>query len=430
MLGRLWDNLFLIERPSIGLSFFRISVALTAGFHVIPSFFHMDDNYYHTAFKELNGQFFMIQALDWVQKSPDSLVTYMAALFCVSFVALLIGFRSQISCIVLTTCCYYFYALNAFFIGTLSWDILLVVLFLMCVTPYHGDYFSVDCLMRNDPEPFRRRRPFFLQRLLQMQIASVFFYTALYKITAQGNWLHDNPVLYLMNGPASGVAKHFLLKEWMAARPEFCYVTGLLIVGTELLMPLLLFFRKTRVSAIYLGIIFHVLLILTLDVPAIFFFLFPAQLLLFINPEHILRWIERQRTYHQSRPRPKLLYDGKCGFCLQSVHKLKIMDLFGRIDYVDFRSAEDVGFFHPRLNLAAAKSRIHLVESDEDEGLQDGFYAFRRMAWLMPMLFPMIQVLYFPGAGILGPVIYGWFAKNRFAFHRHKICKDNACFLN
>ena len=55
---KLWNRLFLEERPSIGLSFFRIVVALTVGFHVIPSFFHLEDTFFHTAFKTANGLFF------------------------------------------------------------------------------------------------------------------------------------------------------------------------------------------------------------------------------------------------------------------------------------------------------------------------------------------------------------------------------------
>ena len=97
----------------------------------------------------------------------------------------------------MTACCYYFYALNDFHIGTLSWDILLVTLFVMCLTPYHGDYFSMDALRKGDAGAYRRPRPFFIQRLLQMQIASTFFYTALYKTTAQGNWFKDNPLHFL-----------------------------------------------------------------------------------------------------------------------------------------------------------------------------------------------------------------------------------------
>src|SRR5262249_3486363 len=158
-------------------------------------------------------------------------------------------------------------------IGTLSWDILLVTLFLMCLTPYPGDYFSVDCVRRGEEFAFRRRRPFFIQRLLQMQIAFTFFYTGLYKITGPGNWIHGNPLYYLMNQPIPGVTKLFLVRDFLMNKPQLDYWIGISIVVSELSMPILLFWRKTRRSAIVLGFIFHVLLVLTLDVPAIFFFL-------------------------------------------------------------------------------------------------------------------------------------------------------------
>ncbi len=215
------------ERPSIGLSFFRIFAALTVGLHVIPSFFHLDDNYFSTALKTFNYDFFPSSFIDLVQKSPDTLVIFFVWAFCLTWFCFLIGLFSQISCILMTGCCYYFYALNMFHIGTLSWDILLVTLFLMCVTPYHGDYFSFDALRRGDINAWRRTRPFFIQRLLQLQTASTFFFTGLYKITREGNWITGNPVYYLMNYPSVGVTKHFLFKEWMAGHPHFCYVTGL-----------------------------------------------------------------------------------------------------------------------------------------------------------------------------------------------------------
>ena len=49
-----WQYAFLAERPSIGLSLFRIAVAVTVGCHMIPSFFHLQDNYLAVAFKEKN----------------------------------------------------------------------------------------------------------------------------------------------------------------------------------------------------------------------------------------------------------------------------------------------------------------------------------------------------------------------------------------
>ena len=421
-----WNRLFLLERPSIGLSFFRIFVALTAGFHVLPSFVPLEDNYLHTAFKTLDFSFFTSQAIDLVQKSPDGVVAAFVWIFCLSWFCFLIGWRSQISCVVMTAAGYYFYALNSFHIGTLSWDILVVTLFLMCLTPYHGDYFSLDSLRGRDGYAYKRRRPFFIQRLLQIQIGFTYFYTALHKISSEGNWLTDNPIYYLMHYPAAGVTKYFLLRDFLASSPQLCYWIGIFIVVVELLMPFLLFYGPTRISAIYLGFVFHITLILTLDVPAIFFFLFPAQLLLFIDPEQIVAWVERRRLYHRSANRDQIVYDGNCRFCQDSIEKIKIMDLYDVLNPIDFQTLDDPRALHPQLSKERAMSQIHLVEPDGK--LYGGFDAFRRICWRLPMLYPLIPAVYLPGMGLIGPRLYRWVARNRYLFHANVACAKNACF--
>lgn len=424
--SKFWNILFLEDRPSIGLSFFRIFVALTTGFHVIPSFFHLEDNYFATALKTLNDYFFTHQVLDLVQQSSDGVVVLFVWVFVLSWFCFLIGLFSQISCIVMTLSGYYFYALNDYHIGTLSWDILLVTLFLMCMTNYHGDYFSIDALRKKNPLAFEQRRPFFIQRLLQLQIASTYFFTALCKISSRGNWWTSNPVYYLMNYPAAGVTKHFLIKEWMASQPIFCYWIGIFIVVMELALPFLLFNPKTRRSAIYMGFVFHIVLILTLDVPTIFFFLFPAQLLLFIHPDKILNWINRSRSVHSMSLKSKVVYDGHCGFCLQSVEQLKVMDLFGRCEYVDFQATANLQVLHPTLNSTLAASQLHLITSNGK--IYGGFFAFRQLCWILPMLWPLLILVYMPFADWLGPLKYRWIAQNRYLFHIHKTCKDNRCY--
>lgn len=407
-----WNTLFLEERPSIGLSFFRIFVALTVGLHVIPSFFCLNDNYLSTAFKTFNYSFFPPSFIELVQKSPDALVIFFIWAFVITWFFFLIGLFSQISCMLMTACCYYFYALNDFHIGTLSWDILLVTLFLMCVTPYHGDYFSLDALRRGDLDAWRRTRPFFIQRLLQLQTASTFFFTGLYKITGEGNWITGNPIYYLMNYPPPGVTKNFLLKEWMAGHPHFCYVSGLMIVATELSFPFLLFFSRTRRAAIVLGLCWHILLVLTLDVPAIFLFLFPAQMMLFIHPRKITEWIEAKRWQNAQSPRAKIIYDGDCGFCRSSIRVLQVMDLWAKLEYVPGLK----GLSEMRLELPEGKS-------------YGGFFAFRQLVWLLPMLYPIIPLVYFPGAGILGPIVYRWVARNRYLFPVSHSCASGKCHL-
>ncbi len=94
-MNKIWNTLFLEERPSIGLSFFRIFAALTVGFHVIPSFFHLDDNYLSTAFKTFNTDFFPVPFIDLVQKSPDALVIFFVGAFVITWFCFLIGLFAQ-----------------------------------------------------------------------------------------------------------------------------------------------------------------------------------------------------------------------------------------------------------------------------------------------------------------------------------------------
>ncbi len=424
---KLWNRLFLEHRSSLGISFFRIFVALTVGFHVIPSFLCLEDNYLSTAFKEVNLSFFTPNVIEWVQQSPDWLVYFFVAFFCLFWFSFLVGLYSQISCILLMLACYYFYALNSFHIGTLSWDILLVTLFLMCVSGYHGDYFSLDCLRRGNIFAYKKKSPFFIQRLLQFQIASNYFYTALYKVTAHGNWLTDNPMYYLYNYPKEGVTKQFPLRQFFAQQPELCYWLGISVICMELTLPFLLFIPRTRLFAIGIGFLFHILLLTALHVPTIFFFLFPPQFLLFIHPDTVLKWIKQRRVKNRLSNQAQLIYDGQCGFCRWCIQKLLIMDLFGYLRKVDYQRSPNIEELHPSLNQYLCHSQLHLIEPSGK--LYGGFFIFRRLCLKLPMLYPFIPIFYFPGSGFMGPWVYRWVAKNRYLFHFSRVCKDNACFV-
>ena len=283
-IARVWNRLFLKERPSKALSVFRFFAAFTTGAHILPTFLHPADNYYSTAYARKNFSFFTPAAIEWASKSPDSFVNIMMGAFTLSLLFFAAGFLTQASCIVMTLCCYYFYAVNSLHIGTLSFDILLVTLSLLCVTGYPGDYYSVDSRIFPRIREARERRPFFIQRLLQIQIAFTFFYTGLVKCTAGGNWISGNPLYYLMNGSAEGVIKPFPFRDFFAGHAVVCYCLGIGVVVWEIAMPFLLFARRTRRIAVIDGFIFHALLVATMHVPTIFFFLFPAQLWLFIPP--------------------------------------------------------------------------------------------------------------------------------------------------
>lgn len=418
--------LFLEQRPSLSLGFFRIALAVAIGLHAFPTLLQMQDNYLHTAFKEKNVSFFPLGVLRLVESSPDWLVWCCAGLFLLFWFFFLIGLWTQVSGILMMAGLYYFYAMNSLHIGTLSFDILLVTVFLMIITPYPGDYFSVDCLRRPCAYAYRRTRPFFLQRLLQLQIASVFFFTGLCKWTAGGNWIRENPFYYLVMSPETSVVKAFPLREFFAGHPDLCYGLGVTLLCFEAALPFLLFIPPTRWIGIGLAFAFHVMLVITLHVPTLFFFHFPPQLLLFLNPVKIVGRVDRVRARNRARGRSVFVYDGDCGFCRASLRRLRTMDMFGVIKPVNFRTEKNLAALDPRLTPQACSSQMYL--RDMNGKLYGGYSAFRKLTLRMPMLWPFAPLAYFPGSGLIGNPAYRFIANNRYLFHWGKTCNNNKCF--
>ena len=422
---RLWHRAFLERRPSLSLGLFRLAVAFTVGAHVIPSFFQMEDNYLSTAFKTQNPSFFPLPILRLVAESPDGVVWAFVILFHLSLAAFTLGLYAHVSCLLLTLSCYYFYALNNYHIGTLSFDILLVTLFLMCVTGYHGDFLSLDTLRRGRARAYKRLRPFFIQRLLQLQLAWTFWYTALSKVTAGGNWLTDNPYYYLMHDPPIGVVRDFPLRAWLGQHPALCHQLGVVLLAFEAAVPFLWFIPRTRPLGLALGIAFQLMLWATLHVPTIFLFLFPSLMLLFIRPEALVRWIEARQAAHAARGRGVLIYDGRCGFCVASVRRLQILDLFGWVDPLDFHAQPDLARLEPTLTPERCRSEMILLEPNGR--LAGGFAAFARLCRKLPLLWWLAPFVHLPGANWVGTRVYRWVATHRYLLHRNPTCATNQC---
>ena len=458
-MSKWWQRAFLDFRPSLSLGLFRLAVAFTVGAHMIPSFFHMADNYLSTAFKTQNGSFFPEWMLRLAAASPDWLVWAWVLVFFASWLAFAAGCFSQASGILMTASCYYFYALNNYHIGTLSFDILLVTLVLMCVTGFHGDFLSLDSLRRGSVRAYKRPRPCVIQRLLQLQLAVTFWHTALNKISAGGNWLTGNPIYNLMHYPAIGVVRDFPLRSILAQHPGWCYGIGVGVVVMELVIPVLWFipppaatpkalgadgargpagratgggiiprFRTiARPLGLAVGIAFQLLLWATLHVPTIFLFLFPPMMLLFIRPEALVRWIEARQAAQAERGRAVLLYDGRCGFCVASITRLRILDLFGWVDPLDFHAQPDLARLHQALTPERCRSEMVLVEPNGR--LSGGFDAFAKLTRPLPLLWWAVPLVRLPGAPWVGRRVYRWVAARRYLLHRRATCRTNQCAL-
>ncbi|MEP6915698.1 MAG: DCC1-like thiol-disulfide oxidoreductase family protein, partial [Acidobacteriota bacterium] len=122
-------------------------------------------------------------------------------------------------------------------------------------------------------------------------------------------------------------------------------------------------------------------------------------------PDSQGRWPWRPRL-----PPLKLLYDGECGFCDQSVRILQTFDVWNRVRPLAIQEAMPLLAAH-HVPADAALDQMHIVEGDR---IVHGFRAFRRFAWVTPYFLPIAPLLYVPGVPQLGQLIYAAIAKRRY----------------
>jgi predicted DCC family thiol-disulfide oxidoreductase YuxK len=107
--------------------------------------------------------------------------------------------------------------------------------------------------------------------------------------------------------------------------------------------------------------------------------------------------------------RAVVLYDGQCELCRRSVAMLKRLDWRRRLTFADAREPASVpAGLDPRRLL----EEMHVVTAGGR--VDHGFAAFRRIAQLLPPLWPLVPLLYLPGVPALGQRLYLWVARNRF----------------
>ncbi len=117
-----------------------------------------------------------------------------------------------------------------------------------------------------------------------------------------------------------------------------------------------------------------------------------------------------------------IIYDGQCGFCIRSLRIVRALDIYRSFRFHDSHQPETFHRF-PELRGANVSDAMYAVA--EGEPIYEGFFSFRRLIWCSPLMWILIPVFYFPGAGILGPRVYAWVARNRSKFG----CESNVCDL-
>lgn len=121
------------------------------------------------------------------------------------------------------------------------------------------------------------------------------------------------------------------------------------------------------------------------------------------------------------------LFDGQCVICQSSRRMIESLDWFGRVEFLDLHNTRSIEARYPQLDYEAMMGEIHVVT---DEKIYAGFAAMRRMLKEVPLGFPLWLVLFLPSMDWLGPKIYAYIARNRYAINRLfgvDLGKDDDC---
>ncbi len=126
------------------------------------------------------------------------------------------------------------------------------------------------------------------------------------------------------------------------------------------------------------------------------------------------------------------IFDGHCVICQSTRSIVKTLDWRNRVEFLDLHQHTVVAQRFPELDQNAMMGEIHVIA---DQHVYAGFAGTRRMLKELPLGFPLWLLLHLPGMNWLGPRIYRFIARNRYAINRlfgvqlEEECVDGVCKL-
>jgi predicted DCC family thiol-disulfide oxidoreductase YuxK len=235
-------------------------------------------------------------------------------------------------------------------------------------------------------------------RLIQIQMAVLFFYSAINK--AGDDWWFGDAIWLVFS-----TDEHYspLLLKLLASHYWLVNVATYGTLLIEISFPFLIWQRRTRpyllVAAIFLHAQFAVLM-------GLFYFSFVMIMghMSFVRPE----WLTRLGlAWKRKMGDMEMIYDGRCGFCVRSMVWFLAFDGLGQIRTRDFSTNPS-----PLVTDAQMEKALYLVLPD-DRALP-GFEAYRYLVLRVPGTWWLIPFFYVPVLSrLFGHKIYNWVAGNR-----------------
>jgi predicted DCC family thiol-disulfide oxidoreductase YuxK len=287
-------------------------------------------------------------------------------------------------------------------------EILAALLLILCLAPV-GSAISLDRLravrrikrvqLDAVPPPYTSRWAGACTRLMQIQMAVLFFYSGAIKLRGD-EWRYGDAIwlIFSSNDYYDGLVLDLFARHYWLVN-----VATYSTVLVEIAYPFLIWPRATRPYVLAAAVLLHVQIALFMGL-FYFSFVMITGHLSFVRIE----WLRRLgAAWKRAMGDMEMIYDGECGFCVRSMVWFLAFDGLQQIKVRDFRS-------NPSLVVSDAQMEKALYLVLTDGRALPGFEAYRYVVLRVPGLWWQIPFFYVPVfSRLIGHAIYNWVAGNR-----------------
>ena len=410
-IARAWSSIWFQNSTTVPLEIVRIGVGAAVLFHYgtgTPYLFDLwgDRGWMPPEIAQAYIAAPWMQSIFYYFSAPWQWVAFHAAfLFCCT--AFVLGWRtSWVKWIVLLGQISYDHRNLTIVYGADS--IVACLLFILCLAPVGGAVSldrvrAVRAAKRNNLAatlpPYSSPWAGACIRLMQIQMAVLFFYSATDKLRVEEWWSGDAVWMALATYEFyQPVLLHFLARHFWLVNIA-TYSTVLI----ELAFPFLVWQRATRPFLLAAAILLHLMFFFLLRL-VYFSFVMTMGHMSFLYPD----WLHRLGAWWKRRMGAmEMIYDGHCGFCVRSMAWFLAFDGLGQVRVRDFRTA-------PSAVVADAQLEKALYTVLPDGRALAGFEAYRYVVLRVPGLWWLVPLFYVPVLSrLIGHPLYNWVAANR-----------------
>ena len=263
--------------------------------------------------------------------------------------------------------------------------------------------------------------------LIQWLFAFIYFSAAVHKLTLNFggrvslDWLNGYTLQYYLI--RDGRWWDSSLGVWLGHQHFLAVISSWFAVIFEATFGLTLFFPRLIWVYIPAGAMLHTVIYMAQRAP---FFQYIAIYAVFIPWAAVIKRVSNGLKWSDESQKPEIFYDGLCPICIRSMTILCYFDWFQRIVYRDLEiHGTSLTSQYPEITIEDCRDEMHLLLPNGS--VKKGFFAFREMVKYVPPLWPLLAIMYFPGADIIGPKVYKYVASRR---QRYDRCTFDQCSID